>query len=86
LRTGKHSARMQTRARILLQVHEGQTDQAIATNLRVHLSTVERMRLHQAESFGTDHYFEAFGQVWKASCTLYWSDLWVKAQKRLNTG
>jgi transposase len=44
LRTGKHSARMQTRARILLQVHEGQTDQAIATNLRVHLSTVERTR------------------------------------------
>jgi transposase len=44
LRTGKHSARMQTRARILLQVHEGQTEQAIAANLRVNLSTVERTR------------------------------------------
>jgi transposase len=44
LRTGKHSARKQTRARILLQVHDGQTDQAIAQNLRVNLSTVERTR------------------------------------------
>lgn len=44
LRTGKHAARKQTRARILLQVHEGQTDQAIAQNLRVNVSTVERTR------------------------------------------
>lgn len=44
LRTGKHSARMLTRARILLQVQGGQTDQVIAQNLGVNLSTVERTR------------------------------------------
>jgi transposase len=44
LRTGKHSALLLTRARILLQVHAGQTDQAIAQNLGVNLSTVERAR------------------------------------------
>lgn len=44
LRTGKHSARMLTRARILLQAHEGQSDQAIAQNLRVNVSTVKRAR------------------------------------------
>src|SRR5918912_1217276 len=44
LRTGKHSARMLTRARILLQAHEGQTDQAIVENLQVNVSTVERTR------------------------------------------
>ena len=55
LRTGKHSARMQTRARILLQVHEGQSDQAIAQNLRVNVSTVERTRQKYvlAESLST---------------------------------
>jgi transposase len=35
---------MLTRARILLQVHAGQTDQAIADNLGVNVSTVERAR------------------------------------------
>jgi transposase len=44
LRSGKHSARKQTRARILLQADEGQTDKAIAENLRINISTVERTR------------------------------------------
>jgi transposase len=44
LRTGKHSARKLTRARILLQVHQGKTDQAVADNAGVNLSTVERIR------------------------------------------
>jgi hypothetical protein len=44
LKTGKHSARMLTRARILLQAHAGQIDQAIPQNLGVNLSTVERAR------------------------------------------
>lgn len=44
LRTGKHSARMLTRARILLQANAGQTDQAIAQTLGVNISTVERTR------------------------------------------
>ena len=44
LRTGKHSARMLTRARILLQAHGGQTDRVIAENLGVNVSTVEGAR------------------------------------------
>lgn len=44
LRKGKHAARKQTRARILLQAHEGQTDKAIAENLHINISTVERAR------------------------------------------
>jgi transposase len=44
LRTGKHSARKLTRARILLQVHQGKTDREVADNLGVDLSTVERAR------------------------------------------
>jgi len=44
VRTGKHAARKITRARILLQVHSGKTDSAIAENLGVNLSTVERTR------------------------------------------
>ncbi|MBD1996113.1 IS630 family transposase [Leptolyngbya sp. FACHB-541] len=44
LRTGKHSARKLTRARILLQVHESKTDREVADNLGVNLSTVERTR------------------------------------------
>jgi transposase len=44
LRTGKHSARKLTRARILLQVHQGQSDREVARNLGVNLSTVERTR------------------------------------------
>jgi transposase len=44
LRTGKHSARKLTRARILLQVHQGKTDREVADNLGVNLSTVERTR------------------------------------------
>jgi len=42
LRTGKHSARKRTRARILLQVHQGKSDREVADNLGVNLSTVER--------------------------------------------
>ncbi|MGI0489371.1 IS630 family transposase [Pantanalinema rosaneae CENA516] len=44
LRTGKHSARKLTRARILLQVHQGKTDREVADSLGVNLSTVERTR------------------------------------------
>lgn len=44
LRTGKHSTRKLTRARILLQVHQGKTDREVADNLGVNLSTVERSR------------------------------------------
>jgi transposase len=44
LRTGKHAARKLTRARILLQVHQGKTDREVADNLGVNLSTVERTR------------------------------------------
>lgn len=44
LRTGKHSARKLTRARILLQVHQSKTDREVADNLGVSLSTVERTR------------------------------------------
>jgi transposase len=44
IRSGKHSARKLTRARILLQAYEGKSDSIIAANLRVSLSTVERTR------------------------------------------
>ena len=44
VRTGKHSARKITRARILLQANAGKTDLDIAENLDVNLSTVERTR------------------------------------------
>jgi len=44
LKKGKGAARRQTRARILLAVHEHQVDSEIATSLRVGVSTVERTR------------------------------------------
>lgn len=44
LSSGKHSARKLTRARILLQVHQGKTDREVTRNLGVDLSTVERTR------------------------------------------
>jgi DDE superfamily endonuclease/Homeodomain-like domain len=44
LRSGKHSARQLTRARILLQVHQGKPECEVARNLGVDWSTVERTR------------------------------------------
>lgn len=44
IKTGKRSARMITRAHILLMAHEDKTDLTIAETLRVNVSTVERTR------------------------------------------
>ncbi len=44
LRKGKHSARKLTRARILLQVNQGQSDQRVAESVGVNVSTVKRIR------------------------------------------
>lgn len=44
IKTGKRKARTITRAYILLLANENQTDEAIASSLRVHVSTVERTR------------------------------------------
>ncbi len=44
LRSGKHSSRKLTRARILLQADEGFTDDQIAQSLKVGRVTVERLR------------------------------------------
>lgn len=44
LRSGKHSARKLTRARILLQVDQGKADREVARTLGVDLTTVERTR------------------------------------------
>lgn len=44
IKKGKHKARTITRAHILLMACEGEIDQAIASTLRVHISTVERTR------------------------------------------
>src|SRR5689334_18711310 len=44
LRSGKHSSRKLTRARILLQAAEGATDDQIALTLKVGRVTVERLR------------------------------------------
>lgn len=44
IKIGKHSARKLTRARILLDANEGKSDQCIAENVRVNISTVERTR------------------------------------------
>ena len=44
LRSGKHSSRKLTRARILLQADDGFTDDQIAQSLRVGRVTVERLR------------------------------------------
>ena len=38
----------------------------------------------QGQSFDADPFFKAYGQVWKPARTLYWSNLEVKGQKRLN--
>jgi len=43
-KTGKHKARTITRANILLMASEGYPDEAIASSLRVNVSTVERTR------------------------------------------
>ncbi|MEA5506773.1 helix-turn-helix domain-containing protein [Halotia wernerae UHCC 0503] len=44
IKKGKHKARTITRAYILLMASEGKIDQAIASIVRVHVSTVERTR------------------------------------------
>jgi transposase len=44
IKTGKHKARTITRANILLMASEGYSDNAIASTLRVNVSTVERTR------------------------------------------
>jgi transposase len=50
LRSGKHSARKLTRARILLQVHQGKSDRTVARDLGVSLATVERTRERLVQS------------------------------------
>ncbi|MEH2045216.1 helix-turn-helix domain-containing protein [Nostoc sp.] len=44
IKKGKHKARKITHANILLMASEGETDQAIAAIVRVHVTTVERTR------------------------------------------
>jgi transposase len=44
IKKGKHKARTITRAYILLMASEGKIDQLIASTIRVHISTVERIR------------------------------------------
>ena len=44
VKKGKHKARTITRANILLMASEGETDQAIASTVKVHVATVERTR------------------------------------------
>lgn len=39
---------------------------------------------YQSQSFDAEHYFTAFGRVWRPACTLYWSELPIKGQRRLN--
>ena len=50
LQKGKSSARKLTRARILLQADEGQTEEEIATALAVGVATVERTRQRFVEA------------------------------------
>src|SRR5258705_10774951 len=50
LQKGKSNARKLTRARILLQADEGQTDEEIATALAVGVATVERTRQRFVET------------------------------------
>jgi transposase len=50
LQKGKSSARKLTRARILLHADEGETDEEIATALRVGVATVERTRQRFVEA------------------------------------
>ena len=44
IKKGKHKARTITRANILLMAAEGETDQAIASTVRAHVATVQRIR------------------------------------------
>jgi transposase len=53
IRAGKTKARTITRARIILMSFEGKTDKAIAHNLGVNVSTVERTR-HRLATGGID--------------------------------
>ena len=50
LRSGKHASRKLTRARILLQAAEGDTDQQIAHTLKVGRVTIERTRQRFVEA------------------------------------
>lgn len=50
IRTGTASARVLARARVLLLVDEGRTDDQIATSLHVGTTTVERLRRRFMES------------------------------------
>jgi len=59
IKTGKHSARKLTHARILLQTHEGKSDLSIAENLRVNISTVERTREKFVESVNLEEALKA---------------------------
>lgn len=43
IKKGKHLCRAITRAHILLMASLGEIDQALASTLRVHISTVERL-------------------------------------------
>lgn len=50
---GKHNASVVTRARILLQLHEGQIDTKIASGLRVAMATIWRLKkLYISEGLG----------------------------------
>ena len=49
IRRGKHNARVITRARILLLVHKGKSKDAIAGELNIGRSTVQRTRVHYSE-------------------------------------
>ncbi|MBE9113959.1 hypothetical protein IQ273_31810 [Nodosilinea sp. LEGE 07298] len=44
----------------------------------------EMLRFQRSESFSQDNFFEAFGQVWRAGCNVYSSDLQIKGQRRVN--
>ncbi len=46
--------------------------------------TPKMLQFQRSESLERDTYFEAFGQVWQTRCTVYWSDLPIKGQKRKN--
>lgn len=54
LRSGKHAARKLTRARILLQIHQGNSDRTVARNLGIGLSTVERTREKLVEAVSVE--------------------------------
>jgi hypothetical protein len=44
----------------------------------------DMVQFASSESLEPDSCIRAFGQVWKPGCTLYWSGLEVKGQRRLN--